>query len=63
MYVAAAALTIAFGLWLNTWWPIVLLIPTLAIVRYYVIAREESYMRRRFGAEYDTYTKQVRRWL
>ena len=63
MYVAAAALTIAFGLWLNTWWPIVLLIPTLAIVWYYVIAREESYMRRRFGAEYDTYTKQVRRWL
>ena len=63
MYVAAALLTVAFGLWLNTWWPIILLIPALVIVRHYVIDREESYMRRRFGAEYDLYTKQVRRWL
>lgn len=63
MYVAAALLTIAFGLWLNTWWPIVLLIPTLVIIRHYVIGREENYMRRRFGAEYDSYAKQVRRWL
>jgi protein-S-isoprenylcysteine O-methyltransferase Ste14 len=63
MYVAATLLTAAFGLWLNTWWPIILLVPTLMIVRHYVIAREESYMRRRFGSEYDAYTKQVRRWL
>lgn len=63
MYVAAVLLTVALGLWLNTWWPIVLLIPTLVIIRHHVIGREESYMRRRFGAEYDAYTKQVRRWL
>lgn len=63
MYVAAGLLTVALGLWLNTWWPIVLLIPTLVIIRHHVIGREESYMHRRFGAEYDAYTRQVRRWL
>lgn len=63
MYIAGMLLTAAFGLWLNTWWPIILLVPTLLIIRYYVIAREERYMRRRFGSEYDAYMKQVRRWL
>jgi protein-S-isoprenylcysteine O-methyltransferase Ste14 len=63
MYVAMALLTVALGLLLNTWWPIVLLIPTLILVQVFVIAREERYLRRRFGAEYEAYTRQVRRWL
>jgi protein-S-isoprenylcysteine O-methyltransferase Ste14 len=28
-----------------------------------VIRREEAYLRRRFGADYDAYRQQVRRWL
>lgn len=63
MYVGMALLTIAIGLFLNTWWPIILLAPTLVVVQHFVIAREESYLHRRFGAEYDAYTRQVRRWL
>jgi protein-S-isoprenylcysteine O-methyltransferase Ste14 len=63
MYVGMALLTVALGLLLNTWWPIVLLIPTLILVQVFVIAREERYLRRRFGAEYEAYTRQVRRWL
>jgi protein-S-isoprenylcysteine O-methyltransferase Ste14 len=63
MYLGAALLVLALGFWLNTWWPILLLIPTLAIIQRYVIGREEGYMRRRFGAEYDAYTRQVRRWI
>ena len=63
MYVGLALLTVAFGLSLNTWWPIILLVPTLFIIRNYVIAREERYLHRRFGAEYGAYTRQVRRWL
>ena len=27
------------------------------------VAREERYLRRRFGADYDDYTRHVRRWL
>ncbi len=63
MYVGMALLTMALGLLLNTWWPIVLLVPTLILVQVFVITREERYLRRRFGAEYETYTRQVRRWL
>ena len=63
MYVSLALLTIACGLFLATWWPIVLLVPALAIVQQFVILPEERYLRRRFGADYDAYTQRVRRWL
>lgn len=63
MYVGLALLTTALAIVLNTWWPVVLLVPALAIIRVTVIAREERYLRRRFGADYDAYTRRVRRWI
>jgi protein-S-isoprenylcysteine O-methyltransferase Ste14 len=63
MYVSLALITIGCGLLLATWWPIVLLVPTLGIVRRFVIRPEEQYLHRRFGTEYDAYTRRVRRWL
>lgn len=63
MYLGALLLVLALGAFLDTWWPAILLIPTLVAVQYCVIRREERYMRRRFGAEYDAYTRQVRRWI
>jgi protein-S-isoprenylcysteine O-methyltransferase Ste14 len=63
MYVGLAALTVALGLFLDSWWPIVLLVPVLFVVRAFVIAPEERYLERRFGADYVAYTQRVRRWL
>lgn len=63
MYVGFAFLTIAFGLLWNTYWPIVLLFPTLYLVQTLVILPEERYLRRRFGPDYEAYTQRVRRWL
>jgi len=63
LYLAMALLTIGVGLWLNTWWVFLLLLPAVVMVDRFVIAREEAYLRRRFGAEYDAYTARVRRWL
>jgi protein-S-isoprenylcysteine O-methyltransferase Ste14 len=63
MYVSLALLTIACGLFLATWWPLLLLLPTLMIVQQVVILPEERYLRRRFGTEYEAYTRRVRRWL
>ena len=63
MYVSLALLTIACGLFFATWWPMVLLVPTLALVQQFVILPEERYLRRRFGTEYENYTRRVRRWL
>lgn len=63
LYLAMALLTLGAGLWLNTWWVLILLVPAIALVDRLVIAREEAYLRRRFGAEYDAFTARVRRWL
>jgi protein-S-isoprenylcysteine O-methyltransferase Ste14 len=63
MYVAMAFLTIAFALFLNNWWTMLLLVPTLLIVQQFVIVPEERYLQRRFGVEYEAYTRRVRRWL
>jgi protein-S-isoprenylcysteine O-methyltransferase Ste14 len=63
MYVSLALLTIAFALFLNTWWTVLLLVPTLLIVQQLVIVPEERYLQRRFNAEYEAYTRRVRRWV
>ena len=44
MYVGMAAVTVALGLILDTWWPILLLPPALWLVQRLVIAREERYL-------------------
>jgi protein-S-isoprenylcysteine O-methyltransferase Ste14 len=54
---------LALGLFLDSWWLIVLLVPVLFVVRAFVIAPEERYLERRFGADYVVYTRRVRRWL
>jgi protein-S-isoprenylcysteine O-methyltransferase Ste14 len=63
MYVAMALLTLGVGLWRDTWWIPLLLVLSLIVIDRLVIAREEAYLRRRFGEEYDTYTRRVRRWI
>lgn len=63
MYVSLVALTLGAGLWMNTWWVIILLIPAVVVIDRLVISREEAYLRRRFGAAYDSYRQRVRRWV
>lgn len=63
MYVGLALLTVAFALFLNTWWIVLLLVSVLLIMQRFVIMPEERYLRRRFGAEYEAYMRRVRRWL
>lgn len=38
-------------------------VPTWLALRFYVIAREEAYLTRRFGTEYTSYQSRVRRWI
>lgn len=40
-----------------------LLLPLVAVLDRLVIAREEAYLGRRFGASFDAYRKRVRRWM
>jgi protein-S-isoprenylcysteine O-methyltransferase Ste14 len=54
-----AGLAIALG----SFWPLVLLVPLFLVMRYGVIAREETYLTRLFGDDYRAYCTRVRRWL
>ena len=44
-------------------WVLILGLPLVIVLRYGVVAREESYLERRFGAAYRDYKAHVRRWL
>jgi protein-S-isoprenylcysteine O-methyltransferase Ste14 len=44
-------------------WVLILTLPLAITIRYGVVAREEAYLERRFGAAYRDYKARVRRWL
>ncbi len=37
--------------------------PAVAVIRVFVIRREEAYMAHKFGVDYERYTATVRRWI
>jgi protein-S-isoprenylcysteine O-methyltransferase Ste14 len=51
------------GFWLGRIGPLVLLPVAMAVIERGVIAREERYLARKFGAAYRTYRSAVPRWL
>ena len=63
LYVAITFLYLGFTLLLNSWWGVALLAPVLAILHFGVVRREERYLERKFGEEYDSYRSRVRRYV
>ena len=63
MYLGMAALYVGMALGVGTIWSLALLPVVLAGIHYDVIPREERHLQARFGAEYRSYCKRVRRWL
>ncbi|QBY05006.1 isoprenylcysteine carboxylmethyltransferase family protein [Thalassotalea sp. HSM 43] len=63
MYLAFLLLLIAFGLWLNTLGIIPIAIAFIVYLTRWQIMPEESFLRQKFGADYEQYCRQVRRWL
>ena len=59
MFLGLAGL--AFGF--DNLWVLATLVPFYLVIRYGVIAREEAYLERKFGAVYLGYKSRVRRWL
>jgi protein-S-isoprenylcysteine O-methyltransferase Ste14 len=63
MYLGMAILSAGVALFFESIAAFVLLAATILVMDRYVIAREEAYLTRRFGSDYDDYRKRVRRWL
>ena len=59
MMLGLIGLAVAF----NSLWILVTLIPFFFLLRYGVVAREETYLERKFGDVYPGYKSRVRRWL
>ena len=63
LYIGLSLLYAGIGTAADNLWVLALLVPTLAVIRYGVIAREERYLEARFGEDYLRYKASVRRWL
>jgi protein-S-isoprenylcysteine O-methyltransferase Ste14 len=63
MYVSLVALYLGVTLFVNSWWPVILLPLVILLVDRTIIAREERYLADAFPAEYGPYRARVRRWL
>ena len=63
IYLGMILLYFGVGALRNSRWHWFLAIPTAAVLQTAVIAREEAYLERKFGATYVDYKSRVRRWL
>jgi protein-S-isoprenylcysteine O-methyltransferase Ste14 len=63
MYVALTLLYVGIALLTNLLWPLLLLPLVILVVQKGVIQREERYLKEAFGASYEQYCHQVRRWI
>lgn len=63
IYLAFALLQVGCGLWSDRLAIVLMVIPAVAATNAWVIAREESYLQRKFGEPYAAYLSSVRRWL
>jgi protein-S-isoprenylcysteine O-methyltransferase Ste14 len=59
MFLGQSGLAVGF----NSLWLLATLVPFYLVIRYGVIAREESYLERKFSNVYLDYKSRVRRWL
>src|SRR4051794_40388835 len=57
MYLGLLAASLGIGVATNSWWIVVLLLPAVAVMNGFVIAREERYLERKFGRDYVAYKR------
>ncbi len=63
IYLGLALIYAGIAIAADSIWVLALLVPTLIVVRYGVIGREERYLEAKFGAPFRTYKASVRRWF
>ena len=63
MYVGMTGVQIGIGVMLGNLWVVLLAALSLLIVHYTAVLREEAYLEEKFGEDYRTFKKRVRRYL
>jgi protein-S-isoprenylcysteine O-methyltransferase Ste14 len=63
IYVGMLLLYAGIGIAARSPWILILAMPLVIVMRTVVVAREEAYLERHFGAAYRDYKARVRRWL
>ncbi len=63
LYLSLCLLQLALGFVLNGWIPILFVFPLALMFHFGVILREENYLESKFGEEYLSFKRHVRRWL
>ena len=63
MYLGLICGYLGFTCFFGNWWHIIFLPVLILVIQEYVVKREERYLHRKFGEDYQNYRKKVRRWL
>jgi protein-S-isoprenylcysteine O-methyltransferase Ste14 len=63
LYVALTIIYLGLTMFLNSWWGVVVLVPVVAVLHWGVVRREERYLERKFGDEYQQYRSRVRTYV
>jgi protein-S-isoprenylcysteine O-methyltransferase Ste14 len=62
-YLSLALLQAGLAFAFQSLWLLLLVVPAVALTHWGVVLREERYLKHKFGAGYQQYAHQVRRWL
>lgn len=63
VYIGLAVIQVGIGVWSDRLAVVLLVVVPVLMIALMVVPREEAYLRRKFGAEYEDYCSRVRRWV
>lgn len=63
MYLGMLLVSAGITLAANALWPLLFLPIVIGVINRKVILREEKYLSRKFGGEYEVYKRRTRRWI
>lgn len=63
IYIGLAAIYLGIAALAGSLWIALMVMPSLLVLQFGVVLREEAYLERRFGEAYRDYRTRVRRWI
>lgn len=63
IYLGLSGMSLGFALVFNSVWVLMGALGMILFLNFYVIPKEEAYLRTKFGTTYTDYLKRVRRWI